>query len=125
MFTNDEPISLKNLGGGAAIERFDDELSRVLDNVMDPNTDAEKVREVTLKVKIKPTKDRDMGAVSIEVNGKIASPSGYPTQIFIGRDSLTGMVEAYESNPKQGKLFDRPDPENLARPEFQKAGGDA
>ncbi len=35
---NDGMVSLSTLGRGAAIERFDDEFKRVLENILDPNT---------------------------------------------------------------------------------------
>jgi hypothetical protein len=58
----DEPsVSLQNLGGGAAIELFDLELQKVLENISDENTRPAVVREITLKVKIKPGDDRDYG----------------------------------------------------------------
>lgn len=48
-----EDVTLSNLAGGGVVERFDDELKVVLKNMLDPNTTLG-VREVNLKVKIKP-----------------------------------------------------------------------
>ena len=36
--TRGETVSLSNLGGGAAVEKFNDELVEVLRNIQDPNT---------------------------------------------------------------------------------------
>ena len=49
MHTNEEKLTLSNLGNGAAVELFGIELRRVLKDVMDPNTDPKAVREITLK----------------------------------------------------------------------------
>lgn len=43
-----EIVSLENIGRGAALERFDVELQKVLENVLDPNTKPTATRKVTL-----------------------------------------------------------------------------
>lgn len=58
-------MSLLNLKNGAAIEMFDRQLQRVYNNIGDVNTSL-KEREITLKVKIKPSKDRSLLAINIE-----------------------------------------------------------
>ena len=42
----EERLGLENLMGGAAIERFNHELARVLENVNDINTEATAAREI-------------------------------------------------------------------------------
>lgn len=49
-------MTLANLGGGAAVERFQEELQKVITNILDPNTEAQAKRSVVLKVTIKPEK---------------------------------------------------------------------
>ncbi|KAA0888804.1 hypothetical protein [Oryzomonas rubra] len=94
-------VSLLNLGRGAAIEKFDDEFKRVLDNVVDLNT-TEGVREITLKVKIKPNADRDRCDVSVDCGSKLASVKPFNTMMFVGR-TPQGAV-ATECNPHQLQL---------------------
>lgn len=94
-----ERVSLSNLGEGAAIELFDLELQRVLDNIIDENTSPGVVREVNLKIKIKPDQDREWGSVQIAATSKLAAVTPYPTQIIIGKDRGQGV--ATEHNPKQ------------------------
>ena len=60
-----DKISLLNLKGGAAIEMFDRQLQRVYNNIGDVNTSL-KEREIVLKVKIKPSKDRSLLAIQID-----------------------------------------------------------
>lgn len=88
--------------GGAAIERFDDELQPVLDNIADPNTVETAIREVTLKVKIKP-KERGYAKIDIVCTSKLAGSESYNTNIYIGAD-VNGRAEAYEHNPEQLKF---------------------
>jgi len=54
-------VSLASLCKGAAIERFDDELKKVLENMMDVNTGVGP-REIVLKVRLKPNDDRTSAA---------------------------------------------------------------
>lgn len=98
-----EKVSLANLGGGAAIELFNEELQKVLDNIVDENTKPTAVREVALKVKIKPAEDRDYGDVHISCTSKLAPIAPYPTNFFIGKERGKGVAQ--EHNPKQSKLF--------------------
>ena len=101
-----EQITLENLGGGAAIEKFQIELDRVCENLMDPNATGA-MREIDLKVKFKPVKDS--GAVDIEVHctSKLAPDMPFPARAFVGKGSH-GMAEIYESNPNQMGLFEKP-----------------
>lgn len=111
----EERVSLVNLMGGLAVERFDDELAKVLTNIVDPNTPANAKREITLKLGFKPDKGRDLGAVEILVSSKLAPAEKMAPRVFI---SLTrsGPV-ATEHNPNQPMLpMDMPAPVAQLRP---------
>lgn len=92
-------VSLANLGDGAASERFDIELRRVIENIMDTNTKATAKREITLKVVMKPDDDRDYSDVEIHITSKVAPIRPYPTTVYIGIHK--GEPVAKEHNPKQ------------------------
>lgn len=98
-------VSLSTLGNGAAVELFQAELQKVLDNIVDENTKPTAVREVTLKVKIKPSEDRDYGEVSISCVAKLAPLAPFGTNFFIGKHRGKGVAQ--EHNPKQAKLFEK------------------
>jgi len=97
-----EIVSLENLGRGAAVEKFDDCLQQVLENILDPNTGAS-ARAVTLKVTIKPNENRTLCSVSIACDPKLVFPKPFVTEMFVGSDG--GKVIATEHNPKQDPLF--------------------
>jgi hypothetical protein len=101
-------VTLETLAGGAAVELFNTELARVLANIADPNTRADAARTLTLEVTIKPTEDRDMGAVSVQALAKLAPIRPATTRIFFGRRQ--GKLVAVEHDPKQPGLFDSPTP---------------
>ena len=90
-----EKVTIETISNGAAIERLNLELKTVLENIMDNNTSPTFVREINLKVKIKPSDDRGAGAVSIQATSKLAPVVEHMTQIYIGQD-IHGNFEASE-----------------------------
>ena len=102
MFTNEDPVTLGNLGDGAAIEKFNDELQKVLDNIIDPNTKADMVREIVLKVRLKPDENRNVAAISIVCGCKLAPDSEFITSCMIGKVGNTGLAREMKT---QQSLF--------------------
>lgn len=105
----DQRVSLETLGGGpgketsAAIELFNVEFQRALENCLDENTKPDTVRTVSLIVKIKPDKQRESCSVEIGATSKLAPVHPYPTQFWLGKDK--GRAIAIEDDPKQRNLF--------------------
>lgn len=112
-------VSLETLGGGshdhmsAAVELFNLEFQRVLDNCLDPNTKATEKRQVQLTVKIKPDEDRESCMVEIHATSKLAAIRPYPTNIFLGKDGDRAV--AVEHDPKQRNIFHEIEQEKLKR----------
>lgn len=92
-------VSLATINGGAAIERFDHELKKIVANINDVNTDAKAARKVTLEVTIKPTEDRTMCAYSIKVNGRPAPMTAVSAFFYLSYQN--GEIVAVENNPQQ------------------------
>lgn len=103
----EQVVTLTTLADGAALELFQNELTRVVENVLDPNTDPEAVRKVVLEVRIKPNEDREVGSCEVKVRATLAGIRGAATTLFFGKHR--GQAIAVESNPKQSKLFETPD----------------
>lgn len=103
-----ELVTLSNLAGGALAERFADALQQVLENIQDPNTDAEKKRTITMQLVIAPDGDREVGSVVINVQTKLAPLKHLSTFFHMGVKN--GDVVVYEQNPKQPGLFDSDQP---------------
>lgn len=97
----DTVVSLDTLGGGAAMERFQIELDRVLENIYDANTKPDAVREVTLKLKIKPGHDRKTGVVQLYTSSKLSPYMPAESNVWFGKKQDTGMPVMVESNPMQ------------------------
>ncbi len=99
-------LKIETLGDGAVLEKLNYELQRAVENIMDINMEPGAVREVSLKIKIKPSLDSKQAAVSIQTDAKLASLIPHPTALFFTRDDA-GKPKALEPNITQGELFDR------------------
>jgi hypothetical protein len=102
--SKDDLVSLETLGQGAAVERFNLELQRALDNIADENTKAKGTREVTLKVKITPDEDREIAKVEVHTTSKLQAYLPFPTQFVLGKQA--GKACATEFNPRQKTIPD-------------------
>lgn len=100
--TDGDTVSLDNLKAGGALQLFQEELDKVLENIMDPNTEAGQLREVRLVVKIKPDRDRSTAAVEIIPSCKLAPAVALGTRMFFGKRG--GRFLAWEHDPEQMAL---------------------
>ncbi len=98
-------VSLENLGAGAVLEKFDDEMKKVIANILDPNTEADAARGLTVQVKLKPRKgEREVCSMEIIVSSKLAPTKSLISQLAVGINQH-GEVAAIEYVPQQGNLF--------------------
>ncbi len=111
---NYEEVSLESLKGGALPEMWHNELTAVLKNIADVNTELKFKRSIMLKVEFSPHEDRRAIAVKISTTTKLAPKQSEETFIFAGKEK--GKSVAYENNPDQQEL-------GLAEP--KKLTGDA
>ena len=94
-------IHLSTLGGGAALEKFQEEFGKLVANCMDPNTEAKAKRSVKLEVTVVPNHDRVTCAIAISAQAKLAPVVSFATTAFLARDHRTGRTYAFEQNPRQ------------------------
>ncbi len=98
-------LTVENLYGGGAVERFHSELEKVIANILDPNTPAKKPRKVKLEMTIKPNEQRNMAEVLVTTSCSLQAPEPLETSIYIGADPRTGEIGASEivsgENPEQ------------------------
>ncbi len=102
-------LKLQEIGHGVIAEKFEDELAKVVANIMDVNTEAKTVREITLKVKVKPEpEDRRDCDLEIISSCKLAPSKAYVSKLAVGLNRVTGEVGAEEVARLQPALFDEP-----------------
>ena len=100
----ERPIkSLSDLMDGGLEERFNQELTKVWQNVYDPNTNPSAARKVVMEVKIVPNERRDSVQFHVNVSSKLA-PHVALTQtvmLSLGADGTITATERTEQVPGQ------------------------
>jgi len=104
-----KPLKLETLQNGAVLEAFEVELQNVLDNIQDPNTKPDGVRELSVKLKFKPSKDRNYTSLTYAVASKLQPSEPGEVPIFVDRDRKSKKAMAVElvspdESPDQGRL---------------------
>ena len=89
-------ISLDRLCGGALLERFTLAMAQIGRNIMDPNTNPEKARTLTIKLTFKPDKSRKGIKTSVATNISLDPPEADETMLLIGQDLRSGRIEMSE-----------------------------
>ena len=101
----DRPIeSLDELMDGGVRERFNDALKKVWANIFDPNTNPKNVREIQLKVKIKPNKRLDAADFNVEVTTKLAPPEPLQQTVMLQLVGDGTIVATERTNQVPGQL---------------------
>lgn len=98
MIENNKLINfdLSKMSNGGVQEKFEQELKKVTENILDPNTDAKKKRTVTITLTYQPNENRDAISVYSEIKSKLVPQEGVSTTLLVGRNTDTGSIEANE-----------------------------
>jgi hypothetical protein len=114
-----ERVTLVTIAGGAALELFEHELSRVLANIADLNTNAGTQRAITIQVQFKPAETRESSEITLQVTSKLAGIKAVRKEVYLGKQD--GQHVAMQFNPRQAGLNFDPTPtaEDLRRAEQQ------
>lgn len=104
MKTSTPPLSIADLNTGHIIEQVNEELRLVAANILDPNTDAEKPREVSLVLKLKPSKNRNAFTIDAQVKSKLAPVQAIESLVFISQ-KRDGTIVLSARDEKQEEMF--------------------
>ena len=88
-------LTFDTMDGGLLAAQFKRALQEIGRNIMDPNTDPEATRGMTINIKFKPS---GTGTIDIqyEVKPKLAGAKKAKTTFLIGQDAKTGRIEIQE-----------------------------
>ena len=92
--TNDQRSSLLQMAKGAIQERVDYEVSRVVDNILDMNTEAKVKRKVTLTIVMVPDDDRQVVKIEASAKSTLAPVTPVGTSLVITADGNGEMMLA-------------------------------
>lgn len=91
---NDVKSSLLQFAKGAIQERVDYEVARVVDNILDMNTEAKAKRKVVLTVEMVPDDDRQVVKIAASAKSTLAPVTPIGTSLVITADGNGEMVLA-------------------------------
>lgn len=97
------PVTLETLAGGAALELFDREFAKLLENAQDPNTKPDAKRSITLKVTLDCSEDRESAVAGIEIKSSLAPAKPAVGRLYMGRKD--GRLVAITNDPRQRDFF--------------------
>lgn len=98
-------LTLAGLADGTAAELWQAALTRVLENIEDPNTDHKAKRTIALTFTFTADEERRVGQVEIACATKLAGVKGLRVPVYFGRHH--GVLAAVEA-PQQKDLFTQP-----------------
>ena len=100
-----EKLSLETLMQGAVQEKFEKELKRVLENIMDPNTDFKKKRKLTIDFEFITNEERDETLFDCIVKSKIIPAKPVVSRLLIGKDGEGVKVTEYQKGIIPGQVI--------------------
>ena len=98
-------VLLSEMDNGALQERFNHEFAEVTKNIMDPNTDATKKRQITTTVDVLGDEYRDQVRLATQVKSKLVPRDSVSSKVEIGQ-KRDGTVAANEiKSGEVGQMF--------------------
>jgi hypothetical protein len=89
-----------DMARGAFRERADYEMARLVENILDPNTAATKVRKMTLTLTLKPDENRENVVVSLEAKSALAPTHPVMTALYVADRDSDGTPQVLEMVPQ-------------------------
>lgn len=98
--------SILEMAKGAIMEQSDIEVGKIIQNILDPNTDPVKKRQLTLTVEFAPNADRSQVTIKATAKSKIQPNNAIQTSLYVGANPQTGELIATELVPNILGQFD-------------------
>jgi hypothetical protein len=98
-------INLSSFAEGAVAERFNAELQKILENIADPNTDAAKVRKLTLTLSFKADEKRDIVVTSVQAKSALSPAKHIETKIVMDLDNRGNVTGAELKSGIKGQSY--------------------
>lgn len=103
-----EDLTLETVAKGSAPERFQMALKDLIENALDPNTEPEAKRSITMKFTFQPNDTREMAMQSLQVTTRLAPRRAVQDVMYFGANRRTGEIVATCNDPAQLELGEDP-----------------
>lgn len=94
-----EKASILEMARGAIMEQVNGEVGKIVDNILDLNTEPKKKRQLVVTVEFMPSADRSVVNVTALAKSKLQPANSIQTSLYVGMDGNTGEVIATEMTP--------------------------
>ena len=86
-------ITIEDLSDGEAIAAINAEIERAIENIRDPNTEADKERSVTVTIKLRPDSEREMVTCIVATKSVLAAAAKpIKTRLVVTHDDAAEWV---------------------------------
>ena len=99
--------SILRMAAGAIEEKVDYEVTKIIDNILDPNTQPDAKRKIVVTIEFKPDAERKRIAIAASAKSTLVPTAAVSTAMMITNDGNGEMVvaEMVPQIPGQGSLF--------------------
>ncbi|WP_348922044.1 hypothetical protein [Enterococcus rotai] len=98
-------VLLSEISEGGLQERFNYELKKVAENVMDPNTDVSKKRKITISIEVTSDDYRDQLYFSAEVKSTLAPREKVGSKVLIGYGDKGEVITNALHSGERGQMY--------------------
>lgn len=99
---SEETLDINKLAGGAIQEAIHFALGECFENIKDPNTEAEKVRKLTITIDLKPDETRQIIKTNVSCKTKLVPVNSITTQLLLDKSGdKVVATELLKHNPNQ------------------------
>jgi hypothetical protein len=92
--------SILEMAHGAFIERADYEMSKIIGNIIDPNTNATDKRKLAITMELVPDASRTNVSVKFTVKSNLAVTNAVNTSLYIAGSNTDGDMQVVEMVPQ-------------------------
>lgn len=96
--------NLDDIMDGGVHERFNMALNQVLENTLDPNTDAKFKRHIIMDVTVVPNAQRDAGEFLVNIKTKVAGMIPISQTVFLFRNPDGSVTAMEQTNQIPGQI---------------------
>lgn len=100
-------VNILELAQGAIQEQTENEMGKILTNILDPNTNPTATRKLTITVTFKPDENRSVTQLSASAKATTAPIKAITTSLMVGqdRDGKPQAAEILKNDPNQMEAF--------------------
>lgn len=106
-------VLLSELNEGALQERFDFELEQVTKNILDPNTDPDKKRKITIDITVLSDEYREDMVFDCQIKSKLAPRENISSRVLIGKNAKGEVVTNELKSGQRGQMYFDPEDSEL------------